>query len=448
MARTQEKIPAGVDAAPVPKLYYGWIIVAVAGLLQFAGGTETFPVLGLFLKPMTDEFGWSKSMFTLPMTVGTMLGGLAGILVGPALDRYGGRWIMGGSAMALGTAFILLGFVTNLWQYFVLQVIARAFTTGAFFMVASIVIPKWFVAKRGRASAFAGLGGRAGHIILPIMTFAVLSAFSWRWAWIALGVMIWVLAVVPIMLFLRRRPEDMGLLPDGVRPGDVAKAAAGGQVSAKVAKAATRVRQEVSMGPKAVLRHPAFYFILISQCLMSFVVSGVHFHWFSYLTGKGIDDSIVVSTVAVSNIVSIPISLAAGFLAERFHVRYILAITHVGFAVTFILMAFASDVPSAYAFAIALGLTSGVSFTVGNIVFADYYGRESLGAIRGMTAPISMMTNAMGPLLASVAFDMLDSYTFIIWVYVALAAAASVLWFVASPPKPKTPEPAAQSRTV
>ena len=135
MAQTTQSPKAPAAAKAKGRLYYGWVIVMVAGLLQFVGGTETFPVLGLFLKPMTDEFGWSKSVFTLPMTIGTILGGLSGVLVGPAMDRYGGKWIMGGSAMVLGTAFIGLGFVQNLWQYMVLQVIARAFTTGAFFMV-------------------------------------------------------------------------------------------------------------------------------------------------------------------------------------------------------------------------------------------------------------------------------------------------------------------------
>jgi MFS family permease len=415
-----------------PRFFYGWVIVAVAGLLQFAGGTETFPVLGLFLKPMTSEFGWSKSLFTLPMTIGTILGGFSAVLVGPAMDRWGGRWIMGISALALGAAFVLLGFTQNVWQYFVLQIIARGFTTGAFFMVAGIVIPKWFVAKRGRASAFSGLGGRAGHIVLPLMTFSVLSAWDWRAAWIALGIMIWALTLLPVMLFLRRTPEDMGLLPDGVTSGEVAKTATG---SGRQSKAAARVRQEVSMKPREVLRHPAFYFILIAQCLMSFTISGTHFHWFSYMTGKGIDDGVVVSTVAFSNIVSIPMSLVSGFLAERFHVRHILAVTHAGFALTFVLMALANDSLGAYAFAAALGLASGVSFTVGAIVFADYYGRQSLGAIRGMTAPVTLMTNAMGPLLASVAFDILDSYAFIVWLFVGLSSLAAVMWAIALPPK-------------
>ena len=85
MAETTGKPSSVARATRPPKLYYRRVIVIVAGLLQFAGGTETFPVLGLFLKPMREQFGWSKSMFTLPMTVGTMRGGFSAVLVGPAL---------------------------------------------------------------------------------------------------------------------------------------------------------------------------------------------------------------------------------------------------------------------------------------------------------------------------------------------------------------------------
>ena len=201
------------------------------------------------------------------------------------------------------------------------------------------------------------------------------------------------------------------------------------------------------MGPRAVLRHPAFYSMMTAQCLMSFVIGSVNFHWFSYFTGKGISESVAVSTVAFSAFVSIPVSLVAGFLAERFHVRYILAATHVGFTLAFGLMLFANTVPLAYVFAFCLGCTSGISFTVGQIVFADYYGRNSLGAIRGMVAPINSATNALGPLMAAIAFDLLGNYTLIVVIFAAFSAAAAALWVISTPPKrlhevPKAVQPA------
>ncbi|MDA1216293.1 MAG: MFS transporter, partial [Chloroflexi bacterium] len=133
------------------RFYYGWVIVMVVAALSFAGGTETNPVLGIFQAPMTEEFGWSRSLYTAPMTIGTILGGLIGIFVGPAIDRYGGRWIYSVAVGILGATFILEGMVQELWQHFVLQIIGRGVLTGSFFLITSVVIPKWFIAKRGRA---------------------------------------------------------------------------------------------------------------------------------------------------------------------------------------------------------------------------------------------------------------------------------------------------------
>ena len=406
------------------KLFYGWVIVAVSGLLQFAGGTETFPVVGIFQQPMINEFGWSRANFSAPMTIGTILGGILGLGVGPWMDRYGGRGVMTLAGIMLGGVFVLMGFVQSLWQHYVLQALARTITAGAFFMVVSIVIPKWFVSKRGRATAYAGMGGRLGHMVLPLFAQKAISVANWRTAWISMGIMIWSLAVIPVLLFFRRTPEDLGLRPDGARDPD----------ESNMPKASD-TREEVSFAPKEVLRTRAFYCILLAQALLAFVISGTHFHWFSYLTGLGIPESEAVATIAISPLAGIPTTLLAGFLSERFHVRYILVVAYLGFAVTMLILVNTSTIQMAYVFGIALGATSGVTFTVSMIVWADYYGRGSIGAIRGITAPIQMTTNALGPLVAALTFDFTGSYGLIFWAFVIICFGSSGLWLLATRPE-------------
>ncbi|MBI4202270.1 MAG: MFS transporter [Chloroflexi bacterium] len=438
---------ASASRSPAKRgFYYGWVIVVVTGLIQFAGGTETFPVLGLFLAPMTDELGWSRASFSAPMTIGTILGGFAGILVGPAIDKYGARWIMTVAAVVLGSTFFLMGFVTELWQHFVLQIIARGVTAGAFFLVVGIVLPKWFVAMRGRATAYSGVGGRLGHFLTPIMVQTVIALFGWRAAWASLGFLVWGVAIIPVFFFLKSKPEDMGLLPDGLTAEDAArlKAEEEEKQKAKGGRRSLRVVQEVSLGPKEALRTRAFYLMLLAQSLLSLVISGLHFHWFAYMTGQGLSNTVAVASISLASLVGIPVSFLAGFLAERVHVRYILLVTYLGFALSVLVLLNTTTPFMAYLYAISLGSFSGVTFTVSLVVWADYYGRGSLGAIRGMTSPINQMTNASGPLVAALAFDLTGGYTAILWTFLAIAGGTSLCWLLATPPKPKAaPVPAA-----
>jgi len=407
--------------------YYGWVIVGIAALLQFAGGTPTFPVLGLFLEPMTKEFGWSRAMFALPMTIGTILGGFAGIVVGPLLDKYGPRWIMTIAALLLGTAFMFMGFVDQLWQHFVLQILIRCITAGTFFMVVGIVVPKWFVAKRGRAMAYSAMGGRLGQFLNPVIVGTVIITTGWRYAWPTMGLIVWVVAVIPVFFFFKGSPESMGLLPDGITEEEATRLQEAAQ--------RTGLRQETSMGPREALRTRAFYLMLLAQTALALVISGLHFHWFAYMTGQGLSDRVAVASISISSIAGIPVSLAAGFLAERVQLRYIFLATYLGFSASVIILIYTTTPLMAYVYGISLGIVSGVTFTINQVVWADYYGRGYIGAIRGLTSPFNQITNALGPFVAALVFDATGSYGVILWTFAALTAVTSLFWIFATPPK-------------
>lgn len=411
--------------------YYGWVIVGVAGLLQFAGGTPTFPVLGLFLEPMTEEFGWSRAMFALPMTIGTILGGFAGVVVGPALDRYGPRWIMTVAAVLLGTAFMFMGFVDQLWQHFVLQILIRCITAGTFFMVVGIVVPKWFVAKRGRAMAYSAMGGRLGQFLNPVIVGTVIISMGWRYAWPTMGMIVWVIAIIPVFFFFKASPESMGLLPDGITEEEAARQ----RETEQQAGRRQRSISEISMGPREVLRTRTFYLMLLAQTALALVISGLHFHWFAYMTGQGLSDRVAVASISISSLAGIPVSLAAGFLAERVQLRYIFLVTYLGFSASVLILLYTTTPLMAYVYGISLGIFSGVTFTINQVVWADYYGRGSIGAIRGLTSPFNQLTNALGPFVAALVFDATGSYDVILWTFVGLTAVTSLFWIFATPPK-------------
>lgn len=409
------------------RIYYGWIIVGVAALLQFAGGTPTFPVLGLFMEPMTEDMGWSRVAFATPMTIGTILGGIAGIIIGPAIDKYGARWIMTVASLVLGLAFVAMSFIDHYWQHFLLQMIIRSLTAGTFFMIVGIIVPKWFITMRGRAMAISSMGGRLGQFLTPIVIGWIIIQFGWRAGWSVMGSIVWVVSVAPVFFLLKNTPEDMGLLPDGK---SLSKSE-----NSNINDSTKDLAEELSIGPRQALRTRSFYLMLIAQSGLSLVISGLHFHWFAYMTGQGIAESAAIASISISAITGVPISLAAGFLGERVPLRYVFVATYLGFSVSILILLSTTTPLMAYLYGISLGICSGITFTLNQLIWADYYGRKSLGAIRGLTSPINQVTNASGPVVAAVAFDMTGDYTAILWVFAITTSLASMLWFVATPPK-------------
>ena len=107
------------------KIYYGWVIVGVIALSGFANSAETLPVISVFLKPITEEFGWNRSVFTGAITVGTLLGGFFSMATGPVIDRYGPRWVLVIGFAILGALLISMAAISTLWHLYTLQVLAR-----------------------------------------------------------------------------------------------------------------------------------------------------------------------------------------------------------------------------------------------------------------------------------------------------------------------------------
>ena len=166
------------------------------------------PVLGVFLKPITEEFGWSRSLFTGALTLGTLLGGVLAIGIGPMIDRYGGRWILTISIIIVGSALILTSRINALWQFYLLQIIARMVGMGVIMLSLQVIIPKWFIAKRGRAVAIGQVGLTLGNVVTPLYAQLLVRVADWRAAAATAGGVMLALSILPTAILLRRRPED------------------------------------------------------------------------------------------------------------------------------------------------------------------------------------------------------------------------------------------------
>ncbi len=427
------------DKTPTPTetrkrgFYYGWVIVVVIGLGGFTQSAESYPILGVFLKPITEEFGWSRTIFSGSTLVGTLMGGIVALKAGPTIDRLGARWILTACFAILGSTLVLMAFIQTVWQFYFLQIVGRALTMGVLALALGVVVPKWFVAKRGRAVALGGLGQRIGNAVTPLYVQYLVSQGSWRQATAVAGVLMWVVSMIPIAIFLRRRPEDMGLLPDGEDPEAARNRGEPGDTGA-----ARAAREETSLTREQALRHRSFYLLAVAFSLVFVAAPALNLHMLPYMTDQGIAEGYAVIAVALQSMCAGIGSIATGFLSERITARRTLVGILAMMSLGFVGLLFVHEAWQAVLWGVYYGLSFGGMFILQQVIFADFYGRDNVGAIRGVVWPIQMVFNASGPFVASVAFDTLGSYTLIFLLFAVAVAIASVLLVLAKPPAQQT----------
>ncbi|MDO8635738.1 MAG: MFS transporter, partial [Dehalococcoidia bacterium] len=197
------------------RFFHGWAIVAALFLVGFAEVVTFNPVLAVMMKPMAAEMGWSRTAIVGALSAGSVVSGGVALIVGPILDRRGARGTLVLGIAIMGLCLIGISQVTALWQFYMLFGLARAISAGIVELAISVTIANWFINKRARAFGIATTGPRIGLACIPPLALLLMSGMGWRGAWVGLGITTWLMGILPAVLFLGRRPEDFGLVPDG-----------------------------------------------------------------------------------------------------------------------------------------------------------------------------------------------------------------------------------------
>jgi len=402
------------------------VIVAVVAAAGFAMSGQFNPTIGIFIKPITEEFGWTRATFAGANTIGTIAGGLTAIFMGPLLDRYGPRWLMTVGFIAVGGSLAALSQINALWHFYFATIVGRVVVQGVLNLGVQVSTPMWFVRKRGQAIALAGMGLRFGNGLTPVYAQAILAASNWRLAMLSVGIVAWVVGFLPSLLFLRRRPEDMGLRPDG-DPGPPGR----GPFAEAARRAPEAAREERSYTLREAASTRPFYVLLLITTVTFFVGAAVNFHLIAYFDDQGINASVGTFVLTAWAAFTLAGGLAMGFIADRVPVKPLLAAAYAGLAGSLLLLLDVASAPAAFLWAAAYGITFGMNTTLHQLVWPVYFGRDALGAIRGVVTAFNMTSNAFGPLAAAFVFDATDSYRLIWWISFIMLAAVSVVTLVA-----------------
>jgi MFS family permease len=436
LRKNSSKPDSPLGPPPIPRIFWGWWIVLVTFLGSLAAsGIGNFG-LGVFVVPMTADLGWSRTALGGVFAVRAVVHGVVGPLIGWVADRpNGARVVMTVAGVVAGLSLVLMAFVTELWQFYI--VFGILWSVGQMAMggniIGSTLISKWFIRKRGRAMGFFTMGSPTGGLIFVPLNALLLAWFGWQGAWIALAFLSWALMVPLAATFVRREPEDVGLLPDGLTSRPISL------VNNDANRFNALPAEEMSWTPRMAMRTRAFWLLLPAFTLMSLPMGAMTIHQVPALTDKGMglaEASLLTSLLYGTSMIVKPL---AGLLVERYSVRYLLAGCYALAGSSFLLLIAGSSTASLVPYALLYGVGAGSNRVLVNVAWADYYGRRFHGSLRGIIEPISALALGFSPLFAGWVYDTTGSYdsAFRYMAYGVFAAGCLVL--LAKPPS-KSPQ--------
>lgn len=413
-------------AARLP-FYYGWVVLACACAAGFSRQGSAVATLSIFVEPMTHEFGWSRTEISAAVSAGGVLGALVAPALGSFLDRNGARAVLLLAVLLTGISTLLLSFTQSLAWFFVLYCIARMSFAGPYDLGVYGTVVNWFARRRAFATSLATLAQMTGLVAMPLLAHFVMRAQDWRAAWVAIGATVLVVAFLPVWLLHVRRPEDLGQLPDGER---AAPAATAGEAAAKAPAPA-----EPAYTRGEALATPAFWLLALFTLLVFPVQAGISLHQAPLLIERGLDPATAAAAVSTFALLSAISGFAHGFWPRRVPLRFALALVGVSLGAASVLMASVASAAHAYAAAALFGLGVGGLLTMLPIAWADYFGRASYGAIRGVALTVQVVAQASGPLVSGALRDATGNYAASLATFATLAFAAGAVALFAAPPR-------------
>lgn len=364
----------------------GWVIVmtAVTGIAVSFGSLVIFS-FSVFVKPLSDRFGWDRTDISLAFTLTALMVALCSPFIGRVVDRVGARKVLLPCVAVYGGAFCALALVHTLAQYYALYVLLGIVGNGTTQLCYGRVISAWFDRRRGFALATMMAGVGAGAIGIPPLATWLIDAYGLREAYLILGASIFVLGMIPAGLWLREIP-----------PGENRKEA--------VAETAGRTGAEA-------LRMPVFWSLLIGFFLFSASVNGSVAHLVPLLTDRGITDQTAALAASMMGLLTLGGRLLTGVLLDRFAGSKVTGIFFGVAAIGVALLSQAHTVSTAFTAAALIGLGMGAEADVMPYLVSRYFGLRSFSEIYGYTFTAYALAGALGPLAMARSFDRFHSYT-------------------------------------
>ena len=398
-----DRLEPVLPMAPAPKIFYGWVVVAAAFCVALVAYGVQYS-FGIFLKPLSEDLGWTRTLVSGAVSLFMFSRGALAIFTGWATDKYGARKTVAVGGLFLGLGLLLTSRISAPWQLYLFYGLLVGAGLSVAFAPLVATASRWFVSKRGLAVGIVVAGIGMGTVVMSPLARYLIAAYEWRLSYIIIGLLAW-LIVIPAALFLRRSPEEKGLLPLG--KAEVTAIEAG---NSKVATEGDNLASAGGFSLGGALRTRAFWVLLMMIILWSTCLQMIMIHIYPHATDLGIPGKVAVNFLVVIGLFSIIGRLAMGAASDRLGGRLTLAISLVLLALAVFWLLRVTDIWMFYLFAGVFGFAYGGCVPQLPIIAGELFELRSIGAIIGVQMLGVAVGGAIGPLLGGIVFDVTGTY--------------------------------------
>lgn len=393
------------------KIHYSWVVLAAVCGLAFANSVASLNVLTVFFLPMSDEFLWNRTQISGAASLGALLGAGVAVVTGRILDQTGPRVILVIGALITTISMIALSQISVIITFYIFYGAARVSDQGFIQAVSPSIIAKWFNRNSGMAVSVLFAVTALGGVLLPLISQATIEEFGWRFGWLVLGLLMFLVGAIPVILFVRP-PTDLH------------------ENDSDEVESENFTSPELSLSE--VLHTKEYWFLTTTVFATGIATAGIGLHIVPFLVGQGLNPEEAVATVSVRFIASAIGGLIGGVLADRYTPRLLIltAISVRAFSIALLIFA---DTFFKAVFSGALGgISDGIQSTVLVLLLVSYFGKNNVGGIYGVNRAAAVLGFSAGPMIAGIGFDVTGSYNYIFCGFLLLTILSIGLVFSAN----------------
>jgi MFS family permease len=424
----------------VAEPFHGWVVLGAAFVIISMSIGMLF-TLAVFLKPIEDAMGWSRSSISSVGLLNWVVMGLGGVVAGFVADRIGTRAVVLAGSALLGLGLVLSSQVTALWQLYLTFGVLVAGGVSAFYVPLTVLAIKWFGDRRGMAAAVVSAGNGAGILLLSPLTRWLVNTLDWRAAFLLLGDLAW-LVVIPCALLLRDAPRELVHLPSAGAQTWPPLCPSGGHPARPGGHSARAGGHSAHPdGPSAlgVVRTWPFWAIALTHFGCCAAHAGPIFHLVTHAIDLGVPRMAAAGLLGLSGFSSIFGRVGTGMVADRLGAKPTLIAALALQAIAILAFLVVRDVGALSALSFVFGIAYGGSMPLYALVVREYFGERVLGTAYGAVFFISCIGMGLGSYAGGAIYDGLGSYAWLFIASGAIGGAAMLLALTLRPPAGRSP---------
>ncbi len=392
-------------------IFYGWFIVG-AGIVVTCIGVGAMLSLSVFLQPMSEAMGWSRTGMSTTALINWLCMGVSAFVWGALSDRFGTRTVVLSGGVLLGLGLVTASRAATLGQFQLLFGVLVGFAAGSFFAPVIATTTRWFTRNRSLAVALVSAGLSLGSTVVGPLARWLITSYDWRTAMLVIGDLAW-LVIIPAALLVREPPPSAD-------PAATAAAAPTDDPGFTVAQALTS---------------PQLAAIALAFLACCAAHSGPIFHMITHAIDHGVSAMAATTVLSVAGLASLGGRIVCGLIADRIGAQRMLLIGLTMQAVAVSLYVFTNSLGSFYALAILFGFSYGGVMPLYAILIREYFGARIMGTTFGAVSAVSTLGMALGPWAGGFFYDSLGGY---FWLYMGsfgIGLGAVAIAFTFRPPR-------------